>query len=257
MNAMNLTLEQYERLNPRCEVVHNGVRMTFATPSTFTKWRVDGIYTKEPCTIDWIETFQAGDLLFDVGANVGMYSIWAAATRGCRVISFEPEAGNYALLNRNILANGLQDLITAYCLGLSDRSGAFHLNMSDMRLGGSNHAVGEPLDYKHEPMNVTFKQGCVAFTLDQLVTSYKLPVPDHIKIDVDGIEPNIITGGAEVLRNSKVRSLLIEINLNLEDHRQMVEKLTGLGFKVDRQQVERAVRKEGPFKGVAEHVFRR
>jgi hypothetical protein len=43
-----------------------------------------------------------------------MYSIWAAATRGCRVISFEPEAGNYALLNRNILANGLQDLITAH-----------------------------------------------------------------------------------------------------------------------------------------------
>jgi len=84
--------------------------------------------------------------------------------------------------------------------------------------------------------------------IDQLVTSYELPVPDHITIDVDGIEPNIITG-AEVLRNPKVRSLLIEINLNLEDHRQMLEKLTGLGSKVARQQVERAGRNIAlPFK---------
>ena len=87
---MNLTLEQYERLNPRCEIVHKGVRMVFATPNQMTKWRADSIYEKEPCTLEWIDSFAADDVLFDIGANVGMYTIWAAATRGCRVFAFEP-----------------------------------------------------------------------------------------------------------------------------------------------------------------------
>ena len=51
---MNLTLEDYERLNPRSEIEHDGVRMVFATPGTFTLWRVQSIYDKEPWTLEWI-----------------------------------------------------------------------------------------------------------------------------------------------------------------------------------------------------------
>ena len=84
-----------------------------------------------------------------------------------------------------------------------------------------------------------------------------VPVPNHIKIDVDGIEPKIIAGAVQLLRNQALRSLLIETNLNLDDHRAMVDQLTVLGFKVNPDQVRRAMRADGPFKGVAEHVFRR
>lgn len=254
---MNLTLEQYERLNPRCEIVHKGVRMVFATPNQMTKWRVDSIYEKEPCTLEWIDSFAADDVLFDIGANVGMYTIWAAATRGCRVFAFEPEAQNYALLNRNIQSNNLQDRVKAFCIGLSNSSGFFDLNMADMRVGGSTHALGEALDFKHEPMQVVYKQGCVAFTLDELMALQAVPVPNHIKIDVDGIEPKIVAGAVQLLRNPALHSLLIETNLNLDDHRAMVDQLTAVGFKVDPDQVRRAMRADGPFKGVAEHVFRR
>ncbi|MFN9490193.1 MAG: FkbM family methyltransferase, partial [Betaproteobacteria bacterium] len=99
---MSLTLEEYERLNPRCEVVHDGVTMIYATPSQMTRWRVDSIYDKEPWTLEWIASFKPGEIVVDCGANVGMYTIWAAATRRTRVYAFEPEAQNYALLNRNI-----------------------------------------------------------------------------------------------------------------------------------------------------------
>src|SRR5437870_3796564 len=98
---MELTLDEYEKLSPRCEVEHAGVRMIFSTPSTFTLWRVQSIYEKEPWTLEWIAGFGEGDILLDCGANVGMYTIWAAATRRARVYAFEPEAQNYALLNRN------------------------------------------------------------------------------------------------------------------------------------------------------------
>lgn len=255
---MNLTLEQYEKLNPRCEIVHEGTAMTFMTPSTMAQMRVSSIYKKEPCTLEWISTFAPDDVLLDVGANLGMYSIWAAATRKCQVIAFEPESQNYNLLNRNIDANNLQDRIKAYCIGLSDEQGFFDLNMADMRVGGSNHALGEPLDFKNEPFKeINFRQGAVAFALDQLISSQWIPVPKHIKIDVDGIEHKIISGAANLIRNPALRSLLIETNLNLESHRDMVQHLVEAGFKVDPEQVNRAMRQTGSFKGVAEHVFRR
>lgn len=254
---MNLTLEEYEKLSPRCELEHDGTRMVFTTPSIMTRSRVESIYTKEPCTLEWIASFQPDEILVDIGANVDMYTIWAAATRKMKVFAFEPEAQNYALLNRNILANGLKDRVRAYCMGLSDRQGLTDLNMTDMRVGGSNHSVGEALNFKLKPMAATFQQGCVVTRLDELVASQAIPTPTHIKIDVDGIEAKVVAGANEVLKKPGVRSLLIEINTNLDEHRTMVHALTDLGFKYDPVQVHQAMRKDGPFKGVAEHVFRR
>lgn len=254
---MNLSLEQYEKLDPRCEVEHRGTRMVFATPTAFTKWRVESIYSKEPCTLEWIASFNSDDVMIDVGANVGMYSIWAAATRRVRVFAFEPEAQNYAVLNRNILANGLQKLVKAYCMGLSDRQEFTALHMADLRIGGSNHSVGEALDFKLEPLNATFEQGCICYRLDDLMSDKSIPIPNHIKIDVDGLEHKVVIGSRATLANPAVKSLLIETNLNLELHRAMVLELNQLGFRHDPVQVQQAMRKDGPFKGVAEHVFRR
>jgi FkbM family methyltransferase len=254
---MSLTLEEYERLNPRSEIEHGGVRMVFATPSTFTRWRVESIYEKEPWTLEWIAGFGAGDVMLDCGANVGMYSIWAAATRRARVYAFEPEAQNYALLNRNILLNELSELVHAYCVGLSDEPGLTTLHIADLRVGGSCHAVGQALNFEHKPLKAVFAQGCTAQTLDELVRSRQLPVPNHIKIDVDGFEPRVIAGARTTLRETAVKSLLIETNQNLDDHREMVRELNALGFRHDPAQVARAERKEGTFKGVAEYVFRR
>lgn len=254
---MSLTLEEYERLNPRCEVEHEGVKMAFSTPSQMTRWRVESIYTKEPWTLEWIASFAPGEILLDCGANVGMYTIWAAATRRTRVYAFEPEAQNYAVLNRNIQINGLQDLVKAYCMGLSDTTGLFDLHMADMRVGGSCHSVGEALDFEHKPLKALFVQGCIAYTVDELVAKGAIPVPNHIKIDVDGFEPKVTAGARKTLANPAVRSVLIETNQNLADHMDMVHELNAMGLMHDAAQVQRAERKQGTFKGVAEHVFRR
>jgi methyltransferase FkbM-like protein len=129
--------------------------------------------------------------------------------------------------------------------------------LSDSRIGGSCHSLGERVDFKHEPMNPVYSQGCVAARLDDLVAAGAVPTPDHIKIDVDGFEPKVIAGATRVLRDHAVRSLLIEVNQNLPDHMEMVEELATLGFSFDRVQVAAAERQAGAFKGVAEYVFRR
>lgn len=252
-----ITLDEYEKLNPHCELTHNGVKMLYVTPTTHTKWRVDSIFEKEPITIEWIGELAAGEVLIDVGANVGMYTIWAAKTRGARVFAFEPEAQNYALLNRNIALNGLGERVTAYCLALSDQPGYSLLHLSTLQVGGSGHSLGERVDFKHEPANPVFSQGCIAARLDDLVAEGVVTSPVHIKIDVDGFEPKVISGARRVLADRKLRSLLIEINQNLADHMQLVVELESLGFRFDPAQVAAAERKGGIFKGVAEYVFRR
>jgi len=254
---MQLTLEQYEKLMPSAAVEQDGLTMHFVTPSVMTFWRVDSIRTKEPWTLEWIAGFDRGDILLDCGANVGMYTIWAAMTRQARVFAFEPEAQNYALLNRNIQVNGLAATVKAYCLGLSDKSGLSVLHMADMRIGGSNHALGEALDFAHRPLATNFVQGSVAATVDELVAAGAMPVPHHIKIDVDGFEPKVIAGARATLAGKGVKSLLIETNRNLDDHLAMVGELEKLGFRYEAAQVQRAERKDGPFKGVAEYVFKR
>jgi FkbM family methyltransferase len=251
------SLEEYEQLNPRCELVYEGVRVVYATPSVFTKWRVDSLLTKEPSTIAWIAGFAADDVLVDVGANVGMYSIWAAKTRGARVFAFEPEAQNYALLNRNVLLNQLSGRVSAYCAALSDVNGVSELHLSDLRAGGSCHSLSEKVDFKHEPMKPAYSQGCVSFRLDDLVAQGTMPCPAHVKIDVDGFEPKVIAGARDTLRDPRLRSLSIEVNQNLRDHRAMVAELTGIGFRYDPAQSAAAERRSGPFQGCAEYVFKR
>jgi len=254
---MSMSLEQYEKLNPKCEIEFEGTKLTFATPTTFTRWRVESIHTKEPWTIEWLNELTPQDLLLDIGANVGMYTVWAAAIRRCHVIAIEPESSNYSILNKNILQNNLDKLVQAYSIGLSNVNEFCMLNMQDLRMGGSNHAAGEALNFNLKPMSTKFQQGCVVFTLDDLIEKKYMPVPSRIKIDVDGFEHKVIAGANKTLQNSNVKSLLIETNTKLDEHKKMVQDLEDLGFKFSSEQVSRAIRKSGTFEGLAEYVFRR
>jgi len=236
---------------------HEGKSVIFLTPNTRALWRVETLFTKEPDTIEWIAAFAPDDVLVDIGANVGMYTIWAAKTRGARVFAFEPEAQNYALLNRNVLANGLNDLVRAYCVALSDASGFDALYLSDLGVGGSCHSYGAALDFNNQPRAAPFAQGSVAVTLDEMVERGAVPVPQHVKIDVDGLEHKVIAGARQTLANAAVRSVLIEINTNLDEHWELVDIMLGLGFDYSQEQVARAQRSEGTFKGVGNYVFHR
>ena len=229
----------------------------FYTPNEMTRWRVRTLYSKEPATIDWLRAMPAGALLLDVGANVGMYSIFAGLTREATVFAFEPESQNYAVLNENIRLNNLGGRVTALCAGLSERNGVERLYLSQALAGGSCHSLGAEVGFCLEPRAAAFAQGAVAMRFDDLVASGDLPVPHYVKIDVDGFEHKVIRGMQKTLRDARVASLIVELNQQLVEHREIRDFLCGLGFRWDPAQVERAARKSGPFEGVAEHVFRR
>ena len=84
---------------------YHNKEIKFYTPTKKTAGRVKKIFRKEPITITWMDNMKQGDIVIDIGANVGMYSLMSAVSRSVRVYAFEPEASNYNILCQNIRLN--------------------------------------------------------------------------------------------------------------------------------------------------------
>tara|TARA_E500000331_G_scaffold350947_1_gene396756 strand:+ start:1095 stop:1835 length:741 start_codon:yes stop_codon:yes gene_type:complete len=236
-------------------VSYHNKEVKFYTPTKKTAGRVKKIFKKEPITITWMDNMQSGDVVIDIGANVGMYSLMSAVSRNAKVYAFEPEASNYNLLCQNIRLNNMGDRITAYCAGNLDFDGFSVLNIAnnrDVGPGGSCHTVDEEKNFDLSRMSVAFKQGINTVMLDTFCKQMNI-IPDHIKMDVDGLEHRVINGGLETIQ--KARTVIIELNTNLKEHNDSISKMKSLGFKLDETQVKDALRKGGTFLNVGEHLF--
>lgn len=243
-----MDLSEYEKIVPNCKAEG----LTFITPNQNCAWRVATLLTKEPDTIAWLRNMEPGETLFDVGANIGQYSM-LAAQRGVSVHAFEPEAQNFALLVRNLAINNLTGLCVAWPFALNDHPSIEILHLSGVTAGGSCHAYGDPLNFAGEHKVFPHQQGSIATTLNHFIARYGLP--NHIKIDVDGFEHRVLKGISDALL-SKVKSVLVEINSNYPEHMNYIlPRFRDLGFQYDEHQVADARRKEGPFKGVGNYIF--
>jgi FkbM family methyltransferase len=232
-------------------VRYKKTEIKFKTPNSTTEWRAKSLITKEPATIAWIDTFLPGDVMFDVGANVGGYTVFAAKHKGVKVYAFEPEAENYSLLVQNIALNDLN--AKAYCLAICEKEKLDTLHLGERMAGAACHTFGLAIDPHGNSRNGNHpEQAAIGMSIDSLVAR-GLPQPDHIKIDVDGLESKVIEGALRTLE--KVKSVLVEINPALPAHVALIDELQNRGFTFDPAQVEAATRKDGTFKGVAEYVF--
>ncbi len=102
----------------------------------------------EPWTVHWLERVVApGEVLYDVGANVGTYSLVAAIShdREVRVFAFEPSFVTYAALCRNILENDCDKCITPMPVALTEHRGNTVFKYRSLVSGAIEHAVGWPL----------------------------------------------------------------------------------------------------------------
>lgn len=223
----------------------------FATGNEQCEMRVRTFFYKEPDTIEWLKELDPGEVLYDIGANVGMYSVWAAKTTGARVFAFEPESQNFAILCQNIMLNRVD--VMAYPLAISDEAKVAPLYVSQFEPGGSCHTFGEAVTYKRKEMREDFAQGSVSARLDDMLAT--LPPPDLIKVDVDGLEPKVLRGALRCL--STVRSVLVEIDTNRDDHKALVGRMEDMGFCWDAAAADAARRDDGPFKGIGNVIFRR
>jgi len=191
--------------------------INFFCPGKIPEWRAQTLLTKEPETIEWINTFNDNDVFWDIGANVGVYTLYAAL-RNVAVMSFEPSPSNYYLLNRNIEINKMDNRISALCIAFNDTTRLDSLYMSSTALGDAENSFAEAIDWRGEPLTTSFKQAMIGFGIDDFIGQFNPLFPNHIKIDVDGIENKIIKGATHTLSDSRVRSILVELDSSRENY---------------------------------------
>ena len=192
------------------EVSSRGVSLWFTVPNRINRFRVKSFSSKEPETLDWIDQLPEGCNLWDIGANVGLYSIYAAKKKNCRVVAFEPSVFNLELLARNIFLNGLQDLVEIVPLALSEKVGMNLMRMTTTEWGGALSSFGQNFGWDGQTLDPTFSFPAMGISMDEAVSLLRLAPPEFIKMDVDGIEHIILRGGARVLAGA--RGILLEIN---------------------------------------------
>ena len=175
---------------------------------SFLASAVASFHTDEPETLRWIDAFAPSDTLWDVGANVGLYALYAALDPTIRVMAFEPSGFNFGPLVDHIALNGMGERVTPLCvaLGLSSGLSALHMRHTDAGHGSNALGVAANNFRQFEPL---FTQGIPAFSIDSFRAFFDLPAPDHLKIDVDGIELDILRGAPDTL--PEVRSVMMEV----------------------------------------------
>jgi FkbM family methyltransferase len=216
-------------------VMHNNIEMKFSVPNQLNHFRVNTFSDKEPETLEWIDSIPNNSILWDIGANIGLYSIYAAKAKNCHVFAFEPSVYNLELLARNIYLNNLQDQITVIPLALSDKMGSDIMRLTTTEWGGALSTFGKEIGSDGKPIKDIFSFSTFGITMDEAVSIFNLPQPDYIKIDVDGIEHFILESGKNVLKN--IQGILIEINDDFVEQAQISEEKlqkAGLSFKEKR-----------------------
>jgi len=167
-------------------------------------WRITETAHLEEETNAWIETFKPGEVFIDVGSNIGMFSLSGAQARHIKCISFELDPLNIALQHENIFLNHLQDLILLVPIPLSEKSSSKSVCYKSISPGDALHSLDAPSPMISEENRKAVRHSTtLAMSLDDVYDLFDLARADHLKLDVDGTELNILLGSTRTLRTIK------------------------------------------------------
>jgi FkbM family methyltransferase len=158
----------------------------------------------EGATFHFMRRFlQPGMTYFDVGANIGFYSIFAAKRVGPsgHVVAFEPQQDTFQRMLENISLNNLHN-IQPYNIAIANKTGILSLH----RLDDSSKSFTSESDATSDSSDTV-----ESTTLDHLFHQNKIAKPDYVKIDVEGFELNVLLGMKEILQNSPPTIIQLEL----------------------------------------------
>lgn len=166
-----------------------------------------------------IHLLQKDDVFFDVGANVGSYTILASGLKEAKTIAFEPIQNAFEILLANIELNELQQMVKCEQMAVgSKKEVLFFTNDEDT----TNHCV------ENASANTTTVQ---AIHLDHY---YPELCPILLKIDVEGFETEVIKGATHILASASLKAIVIELNGSGDrygyDDAHIHQQLLSLGF---------------------------
>ena len=187
-----------------------------ALRSGYTSSAVTRFFDDEPDTLEWIDqSLTPGSILWDIGGNIGLYTMYASMKPGVTIYAFEPSAFNFALLVEHVALNKKDAQVNPLCLALSDQTGVFPLHLANLSVGRAGNALHEARN-QDGAFQAVFRQSVPGMRGDDAVKLLNIPTPTHIKLDVDGIEGPILAGMPNILKS--VREVLVEVEGDNEIH---------------------------------------
>lgn len=168
-----------------------------------------------------------GDVIYDIGANIGTYSVILAKAVGAngKVIAFDPEKESLIRLEENIKLNNLQNIfVVDKALGEKTMSEKLYISGTT-----GNFSLVNIYDKEAKSEVVEVVNG------DEFVAKHNLPIPTAVKIDVEGYEYSVLKGLEKTLQNPECKILCCEVHVGLFPEGITEEKVTELikqfGFK--------------------------
>lgn len=180
-------------------------------------WMAAGHEHIEPEILDWLDRIPRGEVLYDIGASNGIFSMYAAAC-GLRVIAIEPDPMNYFLLAYNNFLNSRARGVAlegCFNLAISTAMSVGRMHIKRMELGGHEKILDKQQDVFGHAFQPEHTHSVVKCALDDLNGMMGMPSPRYIKIDVDGAEAEVLSGATACLESA--RSIFIELTSEFLD----------------------------------------
>ncbi len=195
-----------------------------------------------------------GQVVYDVGAYRGAYSLFFSQRVGPagQVVAFEPEARNFSLLRRNLERNRVSNVMPLQMALGAER---------DLRTLYSLPGMPTTASLAEEartPLRRARGQACIE-SLDELLDTLALPQPQFLKIDVEGMELEVLRGAARTLARTRP-GLLIELHGCSRGHKraraaELAELLEPCGYALVHAESGRLLRGESADGVEAGHIF--
>lgn len=148
--------------------------------------------------LDHFTTLSGDCTMYDVGANIGLYTRFALQQFGVeRVVAFEPMQANFSHLQENIRLSGLKDRVDTHPCAITDKNETVKLQIDDIQSATAalDHVTDGAAAEGRKNLNLEPKTEEVeARTLDSLLSSDITPPPDIVKIDIEGGEILAVRG---------------------------------------------------------------
>jgi FkbM family methyltransferase len=207
---------------PTATVTRNGMRISCGTLSGQGSYCAIAGLDYEP-ELRWVlAQLKMGDLFIDVGANIGIYSVFAARKVGekGRVFAIEPSEGASAMIKKNVHANGLSKIVNVIKAAASDQPGSLYISGNSTQWNTLQLSPSPP----GERVAVT--------TIDQVLTGHgeSNGKVRCIKIDAEGVETQVLRGAKKTLQKHK--PMVVFENLFDNTKTSAAERLKSEGYHI-------------------------
>ena len=188
-------------------------------------------HCKEDNIKEFIKKIPKDSVFYDLGANLGWFSLYAAAI-GLKTYSFELDENNFRGLEENLHWNkNLQDRVKIFNKGIAGYNGKCKMLYTNEIVGGHHKVLFlENFSGPHDLESFPFYKEIEIVTLDSFIEELKIPWPDFLKIDIDGSEYSFLLGNPKTLEKSK--GIIIELYINSEYYTKSCEILEKYGFEM-------------------------